>query len=220
MKEASDGGNQQSSMEALVQIFDPLPIELSRARAVMVRPDAAASRQEDRIVTLETLFRDHFDDVYRLVGRLLGPGAARADVEDLTQQAFLTAHKALPRYRGEAKPSTWMCGVAARTVMTQMRGWGRQRRMLEALEREPEAGPRGGDLEEHVERRRELHRVWRCLSRMSAKKRVVYILHEIEGMSGASIAEALEIPEATVWTRLYHARRELLRRLAREETVR
>ena len=36
----------------------------------------------------------------------------------------------------------------------------------------------------------------------------------------AGLMEALEIPEATVWTRLYHARRELLRRLSREETVR
>ncbi len=186
------------------------------AAAAPVRVEAKDPQEQD--LTLESLFRDHFDDVYRLVGRLLGPRAEQADIEDLTQQVFLTAHKALKRYRGDAKPSTWLCGIAARTVMTQTRGWRRRRRLLEALTREPLPRSIPGDLDERVAQRRELQRVWACLARMSVKKRMVYLLHEIEGMSGADVAEGLRIPEATVWTRLYHARRELLRELDRQES--
>ncbi len=205
-------------MEAVLHMADAArlqPPSGAPVKASSMRPEARDGGAPP--LTLEALFRDHFEDVYRLVGRLLGPGAQRADVEDLTQQTFLAAHKALPNYRGEARPSTWLCGVAARTVMTQVRGWRRRRRMLEAIEREPP--PEGPcDLEERVSSRAKLRRVWICLARMSAKKRVVYLLHEIEGMSGADIAEALEIPTSTVWTRLYHARRELLRGLSSKET--
>ena len=42
-------------------------------------------------------------------------------------------------------------------------------------------------------------------------------MHELEDLSGNEIAEALEIPVATVWTRLHHARKELLAALAREQ---
>jgi RNA polymerase sigma-70 factor (ECF subfamily) len=52
--------------------------------------------------------------------------------------------------------------------------------------------------------------------RVSPKKRVVYLMHEVEGLSGQEIALALEIPVATVWTRLHHARKELLKALERQ----
>lgn len=160
-------------------------------------------------VSLEALFRAHSDDVRRLVGRLLGPGASRADVEDLVQQVFLHAQRALPRFRGDAKPYTWLYGIATRTVYEELRKRGRHRRMLSAVEAMAgvsELGVVSGD----GEARAELARVWRALMKLDAKKRVVFLLHEVEGMSGREIAEALSIKEGTVHTRLHHARRELL----------
>src|SRR5688572_9335750 len=62
--------------------------------------------------TVEGLFRSHFADVYRVVGRMLGPSAPRSDIEDLTQQVFLAAHRGWDRFRGESKPSTWLYGIA------------------------------------------------------------------------------------------------------------
>lgn len=47
------------------------------------------------------------------------------------------------------------------------------------------------------------------ISRMDEKHRIVLQLHEIEGMDHAAIAEALDIPEGTVWSRLYYARKTL-----------
>lgn len=206
-------------MEVVLQSAEPARARsVGRVAAAAPTPSpGAAARPGEAPLTLEALFRDHFDEVHRRVARLLGPGAPLADVEDVTQQVFLAAHRALPHFRGESKPSTWLCGIAARTVMTEVRGWRRRRRLVAALEREPSPVADPGDLDEAVARQEELRRVWRCLMKMSAKKRVVYLLHEVEGLEGAQIAEALGIPVATVWTRLHHARRELLRRLGREE---
>lgn len=169
-------------------------------------------------LTVESLFRDHVEDVHRIVASLLGPGASDADIEDLTQQVFLAAHRALPEFRGDSKPTTWLYGIASRLVLTHLRGFRRQRRMVDALEAELRT-PRAPDAsaEERLEQKRELERIWRALMKIKPKKRIVFVLHEIEQLSGKEIAAVLDVKEATVFTRLHHAKRELLE-LLREST--
>jgi RNA polymerase sigma-70 factor (ECF subfamily) len=176
-------------------------------------PDGAIDRgvvRAPEVPSLEALFQQHATDVYRLVSRLLGPCAMRADIEDLTQQVFLAAHKALGGFRGAAKPSTWLYGIATRTVYKELRSRTRHRRMVGALENAVRSRPKptdgSNDLDTHID----FLKVWRRLLELSPKKRVVFILHEIEGMSGQEIANLLQLPEGTVHTRLFHARRELL----------
>jgi RNA polymerase sigma-70 factor, ECF subfamily len=194
-----------------------------QARAVAVPPrgsSSAAQRALTRAIpeelTIESVFRNYVDDVHRIVARLLGPSAGRADVEDVVQLVFIAIQRALPRFRGDSKLSTWVYGVSARVVMTQLRGWRRHRRLLAALGDHLQAADTYTP-EQSASERQELARVWRCLLRIKPKKRVVYIMHELEDLSGNEIAEALEIPVATVWTRLHHARKELLAALAREQ---
>lgn len=156
----------------------------------------------------EVLLSRHFRDVYRIVARLLGPGAPEADVEDVAQQVFLAAHRAWPRFRGESQVSTWLYGIATRVVLTQLRSFRRQRRLQAAVELEPVYSEvRRPD--QRYEDREELQRIWWCLLKIKPKKRVVYLLHEVEEKSAEEIGALLEIPIGTVWTRLHHARREL-----------
>jgi RNA polymerase sigma-70 factor (ECF subfamily) len=157
---------------------------------------------------LETLFRCYARDVHRLVSRLLGPGSSESDLDDLTQQVFLAAHGALPRFRGTAHPRTWLFGIALRTVYKEIRTRTRHRRMIVAAERMVRVSLES-TVSREAEVRAELARAWRCVLELPAKKRIVFILHDLEGMSGREIAEALEIKEGTVHTRLYHARRAL-----------
>jgi RNA polymerase sigma-70 factor (ECF subfamily) len=167
--------------------------------------------------TLESLFQTHATDVSRLVSRLLGPGASRADVEDLVQQIFLAVHRALPKFRGESKTSTWLFGIASRTVFKEIRNRTRQRRMVASLEAMISVGPTtGAPHDQKVIEHQELARVWRALMEIAPKKRIVFVLHEIEALSGREIAVALDIREGTVHTRLYHARRELMAKLEKE----
>lgn len=179
--------------------LDPRPLA-GEARAAEVPLEGPPS--------LELLFERYAGSVHRLASRLLGPGASRADVDDLVQQIFLAAHKGLPRFRGESKPSTWLFGIATRTVFKELRSRGRHRRMVAALE-EATADSNNFDDGRRGEQRLELMRVWRCLMEISVKKRTVLILHDVEGFSGPEIAEMLDVNPNTIHTRLYHARREL-----------
>lgn len=160
-------------------------------------------------LVFEELFRQHFDDVYRSLARLVGPAAQTADIEDLAQQVFLVAYRSLDQFRGDSKPMTWLYGISCRTVLTFLRGRRRQAKLLRALEALPEATESGLT----AEKRLELRNVWRHLLQIKPKKRMVFVLFELEGRSGPEIAEALCIPLKTVWTRLFHARRELQKRL-------
>jgi len=191
-----------------------------QARSTSVPPPGALPRVALRAVpdelTIEGVFRAHVDDVHRIVSRLLGLGASRADVEDVSQLVFIAIQRALPRFRGESKLSTWIYGVATRVVLTQLRGWRRHRRLLAAVSDHIEIADTQTP-ERSASERQQLARVWKCLMRIKPKKRVVYVMHALEGMSGAEIAEILEIPVATVWTRLHHAKKELLAMLSREQ---
>jgi RNA polymerase sigma-70 factor, ECF subfamily len=165
-------------------------------------------------LTLEAVVCQHGEDVHRIVRRLLGPGSIEADVDDLMQQVFLAVHRALPQFRGDSKTTTWIYGIASRTVLHYLRGRRRYRRMVAKLEEQPSTEHR---TEGQLESRDELRLVWRCLLQINPKKRVVFVLHEIEGFSGPEVAEMLAISEATMRSRLHRARRELMTLLAKEE---
>lgn len=166
----------------------------------------------------DALFREHFDDVHRMVSRLSGPLATQEDIEDACQQVFIAAHRALPRFRGDAKITTWLWGIATRVVLTQRRSFRRRARLQEALyeTREVVVGP-ATSVEKASMHKQELERVWRCVTDLRPKLRAVYLMFEIEGLSGTEIATALGVPEATVWTRLRLARHKLTLKLARSE---
>ena len=166
-------------------------------------------------LSVSALFSQHFEDVYRMVARLLGPGASDADIEDITQLVFIAAHRGRHRYRGEGRVTTWLYGIATKVVLSQLRSWRRQRRLVAALELElndPTPSP-----ERQAEAKHELARVWRCLMRLSPKLRVVYVLAVVEGRTGEEIASMLDIPVATVWSRQHQAKKKLAAALERDQ---
>jgi RNA polymerase sigma-70 factor (ECF subfamily) len=72
----------------------------------------------------ETLVRRYLDDVYRLTYRLLG---SRDRAQDATQDTFVNALQALPRFRGESSFRTWLLRIAANAARSQGRRWTRSR---------------------------------------------------------------------------------------------
>lgn len=130
-------------------------------------------------------------------------GVRDRDLEDATQDVFLQVHKYLPRFRREAELSTWLY----RLCITQARRVRRRVRVTEALFRMLSIMP--GDalvsstpLSEESARRR----IEAALSKLSEGERSVFVLYEMEGLSGKRIAEIVECPEATVFRRLHYAR--------------
>ena len=186
------------------------------SRSLVSSVSDEAVHTQEATPSIDVVFRQHAGDVFRMVSSLLGAGASDADIQDLTQEVFLQAHRSLSRFRRESKLETWLYGIASRVVLTQLRSWRRHRRLVKALEDEPKSG-NAQDLERSTLERAEFLRVWRCLMRIRAEKRMVYLLFEVEGLSGREIADVLDLNEATVRTRLFHARRELVRLLERSK---
>jgi RNA polymerase sigma-70 factor (ECF subfamily) len=151
------------------------------------------------------LFRSHRGDVARLVYRMLGP---TPDAEDVVQEVFLQVHKSLGEFRGQAKFSTWLHRVSVNVVLMVRRA-ARSRPVFSGESRDEIEPDRGLLPDEDVARRARIAAFRRLLDRLPEKKRTVFELHELEGMSPAEISEVVGAPVLTVRTRLFYARREL-----------
>ena len=157
------------------------------------------------------LYERHHGRVFAMCTRLLRD---QAEVEDAVQHAFLEAWRCLHRFEGRSRFSTWITRIAIHTSLGLRR---RVRRLfftddLPAVQAQAQAAPTWAsqpmspdDGAAHGARKAALNDI---LQRLSAKKRVVFVLAELEGCTAPEIAEVLEIPDATVRTRLFHARRE------------
>jgi RNA polymerase sigma-70 factor (ECF subfamily) len=178
-----------------------------RLIARAVTGDTAAFRQ---------LYERHRADVARLVYRMLGP---RSDLEDVIQEVFVQVYKSLKDFRGQSKFSTWLHRVTVNVVLMYRRA----ARSRPVFTEEPavDAGLRSGEIapDENAERRERVRAFGRLLARLADKKRIVFVLHELEGISPSEIAKIVGAPVLTVRTRLFYARRELEAMLADEPSL-
>jgi RNA polymerase sigma-70 factor, ECF subfamily len=162
------------------------------------------------------IFVRHRADVARLVYRML---PAPADLEDVVQEVFVQVFRSLKDFRGQSKFTTWLHRVTVNVVLMHRRA-ARSRPVL--TEEAPpdlvadERRPLPDDEAERFERMRAFQRL---LARLAEKKRVVFVLHELEGLPPQEIAEIVDAPVLTVRTRLFYARRELEAMLAEEPSL-
>lgn len=151
----------------------------------------------------EQFYLEHVEMVRRVLARLLGP---RFDVQDALQDVFVIALQKRHEYSGRALPSTWLHAIAQRVALA-LRRRARLRAFL-GLDQAPELAG-GASPEQLFEDREASERLYALLDKLSEKKRMVWILYELEELSGEQISEIVGCPLKTVWTRLFHARREL-----------
>ena len=163
-----------------------------------------------------TLFLRHKSDVARLVYRMLN---APGDLEDVVQEVFVQVFRSLKDFRGQAKFSTWLHRVTVNVVLMHRRSARSRPVLTEEIPGEL-VGDDGQTLpDEDVERRERMRAFQRLLAKLADKKRVVFVLHELEGMSPTEIADVVGAPVLTVRTRLFYARRELEAMLNEEPTL-
>lgn len=158
---------------------------------------------------LEALYAAHAHDVFRLVSRILGPGAAQADVDDLVQEAFMTVDRLRGQYRGEGSPYAFVYGVTTRRVLRHLRGRRRYTAMLGRFEKAHPEAALPPNPEETAEHRQAVSRLGRALEKVKPERRVVLILHRLEGLSAPEIGRLLNLSEEAVRSRLRRARSDL-----------
>ena len=185
----------------------------------------AATPEEEHLIAraasgdraaFRVLYERHRSDVARLVFRMLG---RRSDLEDVIQEVFVQVHKSLKDFRGQAKFSTWLHRVTVNVVLMHRRA--ARSRPVFADEPPTEVTEPGDTVmpDEDAERRERMRAFERLLGRLADKKRIVFVLHELEGLPPSEIAQIVGAPVLTVRTRLFYARRELEEMLCEEPSL-
>ncbi len=156
----------------------------------------------------------HHVAVRAFAKRLVGEPAA---AEDLLHEVFVTLPRAIRGYRGDSSLRTFLISIAVNHARHHVRGAARRRRALEGLAREPTGSVADP---EHDARRKELARLLsRALDELPWDQRVAFVLCEVEERTSREVADIVGAPEATVRTRLFHAKKRL-RAILDQEGVR
>jgi RNA polymerase sigma-70 factor (ECF subfamily) len=185
--------------------------DLELARRVGAR-DAAALR----IITSRNNQR-----LYRAAWSILKD---RAEAQDAVQDGYLKAFDAIEAFEGRSSLSTWLTRIVVNEALARKRSANRRSRLLHQQSipvieeyREKLMGGSIAQTPEATLMRRQLGKlVELAIGRLPDTFRPVFVLREIEGLSVADTAEALQIPEETVKTRLFRARGLLQKELAPE----
>jgi len=151
-------------------------------------------------------FRAFYDEHVALVWRtLLRLGVAKADLPDAVQDVFLVAYRKLPEFEGRSKASTWLVGISYRVASDR-------RRLAHARREVGDAGavlarkdlrPRPDEVAEQRER---VELLGELLALLRPEQREVFVMFELEELSGKEIAAIIKAPLKTVYSRLRLAR--------------
>ena len=158
----------------------------------------------------ERLIEEYADRVYNVALRITGN---RADAEDSMQEAFMSAYRAWPTFRGQSSPATWLYRIAVNEALMRVR----ERRPVEHLTEliyEDEVADWSEDLSGVAQRAEQRDRLLAGLDLLEPDQRAALVLRDIDGLSTAEAAEALEISEQALKSRLHRARSLLRQHLA------
>jgi RNA polymerase sigma-70 factor, ECF subfamily len=151
----------------------------------------------------ERLVDDLSTDVWRLCRHLGDPQSA----DDLTQETFLRVYRALPRYRGEASPRTWVLSIARRVCADHVQKAQRDRLGLRRMILEEIAPPHAPDPSDE-------HSTRGLIDTLEPDRRSAFVLTQLFGMSYAEAAEICECPVGTIRSRVARARTDLIEAMA------
>src|SRR5262245_54336786 len=143
-----------------------------------------------------------FDPVWRICRRL---GLSESGADDAAQDSFVIAHARWREFEGRSSRRSWLIGIAINVARNYRR---REHKPHDSLQ-DQELSDRSLDPEQRHLQRERLARLDALLEQLSEKKREVFVLAEIEGMTAPEIASSLGVELATVYSRLRAARLEI-----------
>ncbi|MEU2079970.1 RNA polymerase sigma factor [Streptomyces sp. NPDC056202] len=162
---------------------------------------SARAREGDE-EAFAALVRRHGPTLLGLAGRMLGDPA---EAEDAVQDAFVSAWRRLPEFRGDAAFLTWMYRIVTNRCLNRLRSR-RPTTDLDALP-EPAAPPQEGSPARAAESSAALADLTAALAELSPEQRACWVLRELHLLSYEEIAEAVGIGPAAVRGRIFRARR-------------
>jgi RNA polymerase sigma-70 factor, ECF subfamily len=158
-----------------------------------------AARDGDRLA-LAGAVRASQAEVWRLALHLVGP----ADADDATQDTYVRAWRALPRFRGDSSGRTWLLAIARRACADAVRRKVRERRLAGRLRAEA-TGLSPLDPDPAV-----AHGLRELIDVLDADRREAFVLTQVVGCSYAEAAGVCSVPVGTIRSRVARARADLI----------
>jgi RNA polymerase sigma-70 factor (ECF subfamily) len=178
--------------------------------------------QRGETEAFSVLVRRHQKKMLNIAYRMIGDYDEACDV---VQEAFLSAYRAIGKFRGDARFSTWLCGIVLNHSRSHIkRKTAHSRREAGSLDdpmkSEDESflnEPRSQEesVVERLEQREREAKIQECIGFLDGEQREVLVLRDIQGFSYEEIGVMLKLPQGTVRSRLFRARNALKDRLLR-----
>jgi RNA polymerase sigma-70 factor (ECF subfamily) len=164
-------------------------------------------------VAQRALFLEQRANVHRALFRILG---SNREIEDLLQDAFIEIFKALGSFRGESTLGRWCQTIAVRVAYLAI-----SRRPPPSVELAlvEESVASDTDVRRQVQIREAARRLYAALDRIEAKQRIAFALAAIDGKPLSEVAELTGSSVFAVKTRVWRARRELMRRAGKDAVL-
>lgn len=182
-----------------------------QADAILVR-----KVQQGDNAAFDVLVRKYQHKILKLVMRYVRDPS---EAQDITQEAFLKAYRALPKFRGDSAFYTWIYRIAINTaknflVAAKRRPLDYNLDLQDPAQYEMQARLKDIDSPERMMLTEEIRTtVNRAIDKLPEDLRTAIILREMEGMSYEEIAQAMECPVGTVRSRIFRAREAIDKRL-------
>ena len=180
--------------------------------AVLVRKAQAGDKR-----AFEVLVSKYQRRILRLLGRILHN---QSDVEDIAQETFLKAYRALPKFRNESAFYTWLYRIAVNTARNHISSKHNQVFVSDQIDtQDGETFSRldnhtdGETPETHMHNREIIESLQIALDELPEQLRQAIVLRELEGLSYEEIATAMDCPVGTVRSRIFRAREAISERL-------
>lgn len=158
----------------------------------------------------EVLYRRHLNRVYGLCLRLT---ADKAEAEILTQDTFVKAWSALPKYSGKGELAAWLGRIAVNLRRDHFRRLNRRERLLREAAAE---APRATASSSGIVPLLTAMDLERGIAQLPERARTVFVLHEIEGFAHREIGVFMDVATGTVKAQLHRARK-MLRQILSEK---
>ncbi|NLP31996.1 Sigma-24 [Oligella ureolytica] len=165
----------------------------------------------------ELLVNKYQRRILRLLGRILHN---QSDVEDIAQETFLKAYRALPKFRNESAFYTWLYRIAVNTARNHISS--KHNQVFVSDQMESQDGETfslldnltdGETPETHLHNREIIEALQIALDELPEQLRQAIVLRELEGLSYEEISTAMDCPVGTVRSRIFRAREAISERL-------
>lgn len=167
-------------------------------------PDLFARLAAGEPAAIDEVYRLHHAALRGFANRFLGDATA---AEDLVHDVFVVLPAAMRKFRGDSSLRTFLFAIAVKRGYKHMRSAARRRAALGRLAEQPVApSPRPDVTLAQAELATALYR---ALDKLPRDQRTAFVLCEIDQMTAGDAAAIVAAPEATVRTRLFHARKKL-----------